>query len=86
MEEPSASSRDRSDDTGITEPAPGSLAVSSTSMPVTSGAASRIAVSTASVSVTDDEGQPSQLPSIRSRTAPSSLSPTSSTSPPCEPR
>ena len=40
---------------------------------MTSGAAASIASSTASSSVTDDDGQPSQLPSSRSRTTPSSL-------------
>src|SRR5687768_18327736 len=45
-----------------------------TSMPSVSGAAARIADSTARVSVTDDDGQPSQLPSMRSRTTPSSRS------------
>jgi hypothetical protein len=59
---------------------------SSTSIPSVSGAAAWIAVSTAKVNVTEDDGHPSQLPSIRRRTTPSSVTPTSSTSPPCDPR
>ena len=39
----------------------------------------------ASVSVAAEEGQPSQLPSIRSRATPSSM-PSSSTPPPCDSR
>ena len=53
-----------------------------------SGAASTIGrLDGAAASVIDDDGQPSQLPSSRSCTAPSSSSmPSSSTSPPCAAR
>ena len=59
---------------------------SSTLIPVISGAASSMAPCTASFKVADDDGQPSQLPIIRSRTTPASLTPINSTSPPCEPK
>ena len=49
------------------------VGATSTSIAVTSGAAASMAPSTASCRVTDDDGQPSQLPSSRSRTTPSSL-------------
>ncbi len=58
----------------------------STSMPTISGAAASMAPSTASLSVTEDEAQPSQLPSSRSRTTSSSVTSSSSTSPPWLPR
>jgi hypothetical protein len=60
-----------------------------TSIDSTSGAAARIASSTASSSVTDDDGQVLQLPENCSRTMlPSGPSATSIkwTSPPCDPR
>jgi len=51
----------------------------------TSGAAFSTASSIASLSVIAEAGQPSQLPCIRTSATPSDT-PTSSTSPPCEPR
>ena len=62
-----------------------SSATPSTSMRVISGAASSMAACTASSRVTEDDAQPSQLPSIRSETTPASPSTSStSTSPPCD--
>ncbi len=59
----------------------------STSMLLTSGASSRIALSTASFTVSAEDGHPSQLPFMRSRTTPLRVSAsTISTSPPWEPR
>ncbi len=82
--------RERSESIEMTGPAAvaarGRVEAGSTSMDVTSGAAASTAPSTARVSVTEDDGQPSQLPSSRSRTTPSSVTSSSSTSPPCEPR
>ena len=53
---------------------PSPPALSSTTIRVTSGAASKMATSTAPCSVAADDGQPSQLPSRRSFTAPSASS------------
>ena len=51
-----------------------------------SGAAASIAPSTASLSVTDDDAQPSQLPSSLQLHDAVVVTSSSSTSPPCEPR
>ena len=68
--EPGAQRRDAGSPAG----AAGAVGWSATtSIAVTSGAAASMAPSTASSSVTDDDGQPSQLPSSRSRTTPSSV-------------
>ena len=65
----------------------GSFDGSSTSKMAISGAASAMARSTAIRSVTAEDGQPSQLPSSRRWTAPTTASmSSSSTSPPCAPR
>src|SRR5262245_17150020 len=61
--------RRRGDSNGVT----GTLAIfvsfQKVSIEITSGAASWIAFSMAVFNVTDDEGQPLQLPTMRSRTA-----------------
>ena len=64
-------------------PVTAGAAAPSTTMPSTSGAFSLIAFSTASSSVDDEAAQPSQLPTSRRRTIPSST-PSSSTLPPCD--
>ncbi len=53
----------------------GGAATPSTSTRTTSGAASSMACSIASLTVTDEDGQPLQLPASRSRTTPSSSTP-----------
>src|ERR1700722_6484131 len=77
---------------GLTRRAIGTAGVtlalcSSTTIRVTSGAASKMAASTAPCNVAAEDGHPSQLPRSRSLTAPrSSSTASSSTSPPCLPR
>ena len=73
-----------SDSVGITV-AVGAASGATTSIEVISGAAARTASSTVSSSVTADDGQLLQLPANSRRTI-SSTTPSSLTSPPCEPR